>query len=175
MVNIIELDKEKMNAVRELASVGVKISDAKNALSKLKEEEKTYLDEREKATVAKIQAVLDDSADLLKSAHGNYEQIHGLCQTISAFCDFLIEAQGEFHGLLEAFVEHREGWDKEFERQNAELAEARRGIAVERSFLENAKKDVEKAQEKLKEDRIKIADDRGTIDRAIKRLSEGRI
>lgn len=174
-MEIQELTKENMDSVKELAATNIKISEAKNMLFKLQSDEASYIEEREKKTLTKIQALLDESADILRQTHENYEQVHEFCREITSFCDFLSEAHGKFGGILENFQKHSDEWDKEFDRQNAELAEIRKNIIVERGILAGEKKGIEEARKGLEKEMAKMRDERGTLDRAIKRLREGKI
>lgn len=174
-MEIQELNKENMDTVKELAATNIKISEAKNILFKLQEQETEYLEEREKKALARIDKVLEDSRELLANAKGNYEEIHEFCRTITSFAEFLSEAHTKFGGVLESFKERNDEWNKELDRQNAELAEIRKNITIERSLLANEKKNIEEARKSIEKEMKKMVDERGTLDRAIKRLKEGRI
>lgn len=170
-----ELTKENMDATKELAATNMKISEAKNIIFKLQEDETKYLEEREKKALERIDKVLDDSRELLDLAKGNYNEVHEFCKTITTFANFLSEAHTKFGGILESFKERNDEWNKEIDRQNAELAETRKNILIERSLLENEKKNIEKARQEIEKAMIKMKDERATLDRAITRLKEERI
>ncbi len=140
-----------MDIVKELAATNMKISDAKNILFKLQEDETVYLEIREKKALAQIEKILDESKELLDKTHENYDEIHDLCVSVCSFADFLTEAHGKFQGLLETYKESSDRWDAEFAKRHAELAEIKKNLAVERSIIENEKKGIEKAKQKIKE------------------------
>lgn len=164
-----------MDSVKELAATNLKISEAKNIIFKLQEDETVYLEEREKKALVRIDKVLEDSRELLDLTKGNYNEVHEFCKTISSFANFLSEAHTKFGGVLESYKERNDEWNIEIDRQNAELEEIRKNITIERSLLANEKKNIEKAREGIEKEMKKMVDERGTLDRAIIRLKEGRI
>lgn len=169
------VDKEKMDSLKALAETNMKVSETKNILIKLEETETEYLVGREKKAMERIQKVHDDSADLLKETHSNYELTSSLLTSVSASADFLGTAYEQFKGLLTDFEERNEVWEKNCEKWEANAAEVRQKIKVDQVKLENAKKSQEIREKAIENSLIKLADDEGTLKRAIGRLKEGRI
>ena len=64
-----------MEALEKLAATNLLISNAKNALFKLKEDEARYLSEREQKTLDKIQKVFEDSETILNNAKKNEAEL----------------------------------------------------------------------------------------------------
>jgi hypothetical protein len=172
MLNIQELDKEKMDIMKELADTRLKISEAGNVLTQLKTDESTYLNKREKKALDGIEKILEDSKDLLIKTHENYDEIHKLCQTISSFTGFVLEAHGKFQDLLTDFNTRSESWDREVARQHGELAEIRRNINTERTIIENEQKGIKAALKKIEKEKTLIESRQSQIKVAIELLNK---
>jgi len=169
------LEQKKMDTVKELANANMKISEAKNALFKLQEEETEYLEQREKKALSKIDNMLVESKDLLSKVYENYEETHKFCREVVKYSEFLSESHEKFSGLLEIFDKKNKEWDKKVEKQQKEFDKLKEIISIEKTFIKNEKTNIEKAQIRLRDERKKLDSDRGTVERMIIRLKEGRI
>lgn len=154
-----DIEQQKRDALRLIADTNMAVSKAKNDLFAIQRDETTYLEEREKKAIARIQAVLDDSKDILDQAHGNYSAVKELCRDISELCSFLSEASGKFSDLLKVFEERNEAWDRDVEQTRAELAEISRKQALLATEQENEKKNIARDKAKILSD-LKVIDSR---------------
>lgn len=145
-----------MDSAKELAATNIKISEAKNIIFKLQEDETTYLEEREKKALVRIDKVLDDSRDLLAKAHENYNEVHEFCRTINEFASFLSETQSKFQDLLTEFKDRDDAWGNEVKRREKEFADLRTAIDIDKTIIENDKKTIEKAKESIEKDKAVI-------------------
>lgn len=125
-MELITLEKQKMDILSEIATTNMKISEAKNLLTTLQEKETEYLIIREKKALTKITKVLEESKDLLDKTHQNYEHIHEFCKTLSGYADFLDETHEKFSKMLETFAKRNEIWDENAKRQYEEIARQRK-------------------------------------------------
>ncbi len=169
------LSKEKMDAMRALADTNMEIGVAKNTLIKLQEQETSYLEEREKKVMIRIQKILDDSKDLLAEAQSNYSQIRELHGTVSSFTEFLKEAYQAFLGLLKDFRERNDAWDNKVSEIETGFENLKRQINTDKVRIKNDTETLERAKAQMLIERRKIDDDRGELDRAIKRLKQGKV
>lgn len=170
-----ELSKERMDAFRELAETNMKIGEAKNSLAKVKEAEEAYLKERDEKATERIQKIIEDSRDLLKEVKENYGEIHNLANTASSFAGFLLEMSDTFVGLLADFQEKDKLWNEKTKRQEEEFEQVRNEIRADKVKIKNDLEAITRKKQLLAEDRRKLDDERGTLERAINRLKEGRI
>ncbi len=120
-----ELEKEKMDALRAVADANMKASEARVALSKLKEDEAKYLKEREKLAFDLIASVIAQSKELLKDAYANYDQIRSIEASVSQLSKWVIDTSGELSALFEDFKKQQELWNTEVRRIEQELAQKR--------------------------------------------------
>lgn len=175
MSDIIEVTKEHMEALKALSDTNMKIGEARATLIKLEEQETSYLEEREKKVLARIQKVLDDSKELLAEAQANYTQIRELRNTVSSVTDFLSKAYEAFMGMLKDFREKNDLWDNKVSEIEEGFAKIRQEINNDKVRIKNDREALERWEKSLDLQRKKIDSDRGELDRAINRLKEGRI
>lgn len=166
------VDTEQMNALKVLADTNLKISEAKNALFKMREDETTYLVAREKKALDRIQRVLDESEALIKQTKTNYSELNDLFKSASQLSDFIIEAQGNFKKMLADFDERSVVWEAKVAEKEEEIAEARKKLQIDTVTIANEKKNIAKANAKIVEDNRKITDAWGEIERELNRLKE---
>ncbi len=169
------LDKEKMESVRALAETNIKISEARNTLSSLKSIENSYLADREAKALKIIAKVIDDSSSILKEAYANHEEIKSLSKTVSEFSSFLAEAHDKFRLLVTEFDQKNAVWNEVMRQKEEETTRIKQEIASDRVRIKNDQDSIRRREEILRQEKRKIDDERGTIERAIKRLREGKI
>lgn len=169
------LEKSKMDAIKELADTSIKISEAKNIIFKLQEDETEYLVLREKKALEKIEKVVRESKELLEQSKSNYEEIHGLCRQVSELILFLTTTQSSLADLLREFNERSDLWDIEVKDQLAEIEEVKRKNQIDKTLIENDQKTIKVELKKLENEQIKINDQRETIKRIIERLKNNKI
>lgn len=169
------LEKEKMDSIKALSDVHIRISDAKNILFKLQEDETEYLVKREEKALTRIKKVIEDSQDLLDKAHQNYDEIHLFLQTITSYADFLQESHTKFQGLLTDFEERNTLWEEQVKRTEEGFAKQRQFIKQDAEEIEARRDAVEKATKQITNEKRKLESDRGTVERMIIRLKENRI
>lgn len=174
-MNELELEKSKMDSIKEIADNNIKISEAKNALFKLQEEETEYLMVREKKAMHRIQKTVEDSAELVEEANKNHGQIKELGNEVSQFVQNLIKISSDYHQLLKEFEDRNVEWECNIGQQQDDIAKIKRHLNIEAVQIQNDKKSLEQAKKQLIDDQKKLASDRGTINRTINRLKEGRI
>lgn len=162
-MEITELEKSKMDSMKELADTNIKISEAKNLLFKLQEDETQYLVVREKKALEKIQKALDDSKELLDKTHKNYEKIHEFCQSVSSYADFLSETHKKFQEMLEVFKSRNQIWDGNAKQHYEELARQRKIVEQDTQAIEQREKQIKEAQEGLEKDRKRIESLQATL------------
>lgn len=169
------ITSEQMESMKALADLNMKLSEGKNSLYRLQEQESEYLEEREEKAMRRIQEVVDASRGMVREANENYSRIMELSRETAAFIDEVNKVQALFQETLRDFNERNQLWEKEMERQQNQIDEAKRLIMIDRNLVENERKSIERARISLAEDRKRVESDRGTVDRAIKRLKNNRI
>lgn len=144
LMNIQELNKQTMTAMETLANTNVKIGEAKGILQKLQEIETTYLEEREKATVLKIDSILNESEHLLSKIHSNHEEINHFYSTTASFVGFLSEIQDKFLKTITSFNQKADQWEEYVKKTQSKIDLLNRDIKVQQQGIETDKKSIEK-------------------------------
>lgn len=164
-----------MEALKSLAETNLQVSAVKDTLGKLKNEEKVYIEEREKKVLAQIEEMIAESGSILTEAYQNYNAIHDLSKNSAEFATFLSEAYQDFQNLKETFDTSTSEWEKSVEATQKGFENVRNQIKVDKIKAQNDNEAIEKAQKALGVERRKIRDERETLERAILRLKENRI
>lgn len=142
--------KEHMDSLKELADTNVKISEAKNLLFKLQEEETDYLIAREKKAMDKINNVLLESKELLEQTHSNYNEVHQFCQTVSGYVDSMTLLYQRFQDMNQVFHSKNEIWEENLKIINQELADQRHEIQRDKKQIEEREKAIAEQKESIK-------------------------
>lgn len=164
-----------MEALKALADTNVKIGEIKGVLTKLKEEEATYLSDREAKTVKHVQKVLKDSEDALNKAFSNYEEIKKFASETTEFAAYLHEAQEDFQILKDTFDAYTKAWADDIKTTENMLLELKEQVKLDQEKIDSEKKKIAKDWDKVAEEKKKLKDERETLDRAIARLKEKRV
>lgn len=147
-----EVSKEQMQALQTLADTNLKISEAKNTLLRLQEEETDYLVSREKKAVEKIEQVVKDSQSLVNEIKDNHEKVQEFYQTVSSFTGFMTETYDKFHHISEDFEKRTEAWEIKVKTQMSDVSLIRKEVQKDREKLDKeleALKDKEKGLKAL--------------------------
>ncbi len=164
-----------MEALAKLAETNMKVSEAKNALFLLQENETKYLTSREKKALERIQKVFDDSSELIKQTTENYKGIDEILRTAREASSFLIEAQEKFAVILTDFEARDATWREIAAKREEEIANLLKRAKLDATIIANEKKNIEKENASIEIQKQKIADQWGEIDRELKRLKEKKV
>lgn len=174
-MNEIQVDTKRMEALRGLADLNIQISNARTALTKLQEIETDYLVSREKKAMERIDGILKRSEDLIAEAGKNYEQITDLSKAVAEGAAILGEAYEAFSEVARLFEERGIIWEKDAKRQEERIEKAWQAIKIDRVKLDNERATVEDSKKDLAEKVRKYTDDRAALERDIKRIQKGKI
>lgn len=164
-----------MESLQALAETNMQISEAKALLSQIREDEVSYLAEREKKALARIQKIHDESEEIARKTKENYAEVHEICVLASGMVGFVHESHRQLSELAQTLEEKSVEWEKQEEKVLADLAETKKLLYADRIKVQNERKGLENAKKAFAKDVKKLQDDRGTLERAIKRIKEGRI
>lgn len=174
-MNEIETNKQHMEALQSLANANVKISEAKESLSKLMAQETEYLTAREGKAIQRVNEVLVQSKEVLKEIGSNYDKVKEYESLVSEGAKFLSELLEKFSALVVAKETRYEAWEKELDSQEETILSQRNSLKMDAVNIDALRKQQDARNIELNKLERKIQDERGTLDRAIKRLKEKRI
>jgi len=165
IMEIIEIEQKKMDALRVLSETNLEMSKAKALLLELQKNERAYFNDRENRVSVTIQKLMDDSSDVIRSATATYDEIMALSKEISAFVDILVDANTQFDTIISDFERKKEEWDTEVKEKDKQVEENNRKIESIQTIIKNDKVSISKELKKL-EDRVRIVSAReGDVER----------
>ena len=174
-MNEIEVTKQHMEALKALADINVKIGVARGVLTKLEETETEYLVSREKKAVDRIQKVLDDSGALVEQINKNYEAVESFAQAVGEGSKILEDACVKFKELTDAFDKRSELWERDIANREETMLSLARALKVDGIKIQHQRENLDRMTVDINNKTRKMQDERGTLDRAIKRLKEGKV
>lgn len=145
-----EISQQNMQAINELAKTNMLISEAKNSLFKLKENEKQYIEEREKIAVESVNEVLNNSKKLLDETLKNTKEMQEFHESVRQFAETLGHIQDRLEEDVKDFTKRTIEWEKSIKSQQDEIAESKKHLKIERNELENDKKTLKSKETSLK-------------------------
>ena len=174
-MNIETLKKEEFETVKALSEMSLKISEARQTLTELKNTETEYITERENKVVAQIQIIFDKSDSLVKQINKNHKDVNQLCLVVSEYKEFVKDGYNKFTELLNDFNERSTEWDlmvkdkyEEFSRLENEVKQSKESIKRDFDLIE-------KQKEEIRKEKIKLEDKQQIIKRTVERLKNKQI
>ena len=174
-MNEIEVSAEHMKALQVLAGVNLTISEAKNSLTRLQEQETEYLVSREKKAVDIIKNALEISHNLVEETNKNYDVLNDFARNVATGASFLEEAYQKFQGLVESKDTFYEAWERDIKNQEETVTALRNNLKVDAVTIDAQRKALNALHVGLDARKRKIDDERGEIDRKIMRFKQGKI
>lgn len=166
------VDKQTMESLAALANMNLKISEARNTLSKLESLEEAYLTKREQKALARVAKALEESKGLQAETRKNHEEIKNLSDTITSSAGFLATVYKDFEVLMAKLDARNKAWEAGVKKQEAEIDFMKRDINTERVRIANTKESLERQKVLLSEEKIRINDQRGVLERMVERISK---
>lgn len=166
-----ELLKEKMEVVKAIAQANIELSRAKETFSKLKEEEKEYLKDREKLVLERIDAAVAGSKHLLDEIHENHEKVKDFYKSVMLCSDFLDEAYEKFSELVVNFNEKSERAEKVITEKEENLSLLKKDIDIQRSRIESDMEIIKKKEKFIKDEKALIESRQKQIKAALQVLN----
>lgn len=148
-MNIHELDTETMQKLERLADINVQISKAKTILSQLSEEEASFLEDREKKAVEKVNSILEHSQSIVDQINHNHDQVTQFHNTVVSFVGFLEEIYDKTKGLMESFDTQSEQWEAKVIEQDESLSTRKALLDKQTNALAEEKENLKKKEKDL--------------------------
>lgn len=169
------INKEEMDALKQLVETNEKIGVARVALADLEKTETKFIEQREKKAEKAVEKILEKSFAVIEKAKKNYEDVQNFHNTVKSFADYLVEGQKKFTKLVDAFDSASEKWEEKVKKQENILSLTAKSLKEQENAIEKDKIEVEKAQKDIKNAQKKIADDEARLARIVERLKNNRI
>lgn len=150
------LDHEKFEGARELASISMKIAQARALISSLDESRAEYLDQREREALERIELAFAKSVDFLRAVGDNHDELVKYRNELTDYCND-----------LRYFNERVTASHAEFENYFAdEQQKLDAKLALMKELQQQTKRDISLVQAERKQiatDRRKLADEERSI------------
>lgn len=165
------LDKEKFDALKELGVIQTKIAECSAVLSSIQAETDAYILERENKVIARIEALYVASKDALSEIQKNHK-------ALTLFKNEVSGSHESLSAILLVFKQFREEQEKvtalgeqQLEDKAKQLEDIRNVLAGQRAIIEADAQAVRAERKWLEEERIRVNDQRETLQRAFNRMT----
>ena len=167
------LDTEKFDSLKELADIQTQIASGRATLGQIKVETDAYLTEREQEVLVRIETVLKESEGALREIGSNRDALQKYGSELTLMGGDLQAILLLFKDVCAKQLEVTGLDDRRLERKAEELVRVQNALKAERSVIEADRAANVQDREWIAIERLKLNDERATLDRAIKRLKEG--
>lgn len=151
-----ELEHEKFEGAKELAEIGVMLSQTQAALGLLQGEEVKYLAEREERVTNRIQKALADSAELITKIGENHttlvayriqvtelhEFVMALLKSVTDCMDLLTTTTNELDKRIGQHQEDMRKFAEETKKERITIEESNKSIEIEKGRIKDSKRDI---------------------------------
>lgn len=158
------LDHEKFQGAKELATITTQISMGRALLISLKESEEQYLGEREIKAVQRVKDALTSSENLIKEIGANHDELVGyrtdlgvahegvrsLIQSVTDCVRELNEATEALNAQVDSHNANVKKFTEETKRERALIKGEREGLESEKAIIARDKKLIKDQRETLK-------------------------
>ena len=142
-----------MDTLKVLADTNMKIGEAKLLLQSLSASETEYLQLREEKALDRINKMVSESSELLDTVTRNYSEVTDLANSASVMAAFLVEAYDVFHSLIEDFNKHNDEWEEKVRKNHEELSMSSIRIRSEQNAIDQDKKSIASAFNKIADEK----------------------
>lgn len=155
-MNLTTLDQRTMESMKILSETNVEIGKAKGILADLQATEATYLEEREKKAVERIDNLLTQSEDILARIGLNYDEVRQFANDVTTYVGFLKELQQKVLVAIESFNQKADTFDQYVAQEEARLAEIKKDLEVREKQMVIDKQSVADGLKRIKEGKLLI-------------------
>lgn len=165
-MDIIKLQHETFDAVRELTNIHTAIADGRTALESLKASTEDYLTGREKEAIGRIERVLIESRAALDEVGRNHEALTKYSVELRGYTELLRTLNGDLLAFAALLRERMAAADKKLDEKLAEINEATHDLKVIHANIVEDRKQLAREQAQINEERRLLKDQRKAFERA---------
>lgn len=175
IMEIIEIEQKKMEAIKTLSDLSMKISKAQESLIKIEGEKDSYFAVREKELAEKLSTLLQDSQGILNQTYSNYEEIQAFCSKVEGFALVVSKLLEDLTQAQDLFEEREEEFKNVLKIEEERISAIKNELKIKEIHLENEKVGLIHREKELTKQETKAKDLLEELKRGITRLKEGRI
>lgn len=159
----IEIEKDKMDTLKQLANVNIEISNGKAILQNLKDDIDDFLKERKVLETGVIDRVRIESKQIVDDIYKDFSKIHAYYNEIHSYTGFLQELQVNIHTQIGTFKETSKDFMEYIASEQNKLSELKKDIENDRLINKNELESIEKAKVQLNKERIHLESQQATL------------
>lgn len=170
MQQIHELDEKTMSQLQLLADTNVKIGEARGILADLEATKDNYLEEREKATIAKIADILRQSTNMIEQMNSNYTEIKSFHDTVISMVTFLSDIQTGVSNVVADFADQQTLFEEYVNQKETEFSSMQQNLELQTSAIKADKASIAQQYKSIAADKALIESRQQQIISAMKTL-----
>lgn len=171
-MDITILNKETMDAMRELAKVNMEFSDAKIKLNTMKGEVQEFLDERDKKDKVRLDKLLKESSELVQEIRDNNAQVTTYFNELKAFSGFLNEFHEAITSISNDFKVDSERFMEFVKREELHLEETRKELHSQMEYISSEKTNIEINKKEIEKEKRLIESRQAQMRSALQVISK---
>lgn len=173
-MEIHDVEQKKMDILKELAEATQKVGEARADFAEVKENEDNFYRFREEQALQRVANVLSESSEIITKIDENRDFITKITGIVFGLIEFLHNSYSEFESFVALFREHQTAWERHVKEVEDKLTDTKKGQDLLANKLKNKEKSLSDLSAKLEKERKQNRYDRDALERAIKRLNQGK-
>ncbi len=158
-----ELEKDKMDTLKQLALVNIEISNSKAILQALKSEIKDFLEKRKLLEVDVINKVYIESKGLIDEIKKQFSKIHAYYNEIRSYTVFLEELQSNISLQIDIFKQNSKEFNRYIQNEFSTISELKKDLENDKLINKNEFESIEKTKIQLAKDRLHLESQQQTL------------
>lgn len=158
-----EIEHEKMEAMKALADITSQISIGREKLSELRLEMSSFLSERDRLDKLRLTKLLDESKDLIGEIKKNYQELKNYANDLKSHTAFI----GETHDTIKVIIQSIANTSSEFktfiDEEIDKVAVMKAELEIDKRQVVEDNKEIENSREEIKKDRARIESQQATL------------
>jgi chromosome segregation ATPase len=167
-MQIEQIDKARMDGLRELSITQNKVGEAKMALDKLQKATAEFITQREKEALEKIDELFKQSGEIVAQINKNFAETTQFANTVATFSGFLEEMYLKVMDMLSLLEEKNKAWEAKLNKRTEDLSVVESKLQEQARILEKEKQNIEVLNKKLDDKHKLLASRRASLEQAIK-------
>lgn len=167
-----DLEKDKMDTLKQLAEVNIEISNAKAILQNLKVNIQDFLEKRKLLEEDNIRKVYSESKGIIDEIQKEFSKIHAYYNEIRSYTVFLQELQSNIISQIDVFTENSEEFIQYIQGEFTKISELKKDLENDRIINKNEFDSIQKAKVQLSKDRKHLESQQDTLATSFKEIKK---
>jgi chromosome segregation ATPase len=168
----IELEKTKMDVMKEIADSNLILSGLRADIKKMEKDKDEFFQQRQDQLESRLYSFLRNSQSLVKETEENYIYVHNFYEELKKFAELVKEQRNEVKKQLDDLKDKTVDFTNSMNRNIEELSKIRSGINSDFAAIEKEKKYIKQQQVEIAKDRADLSVRNANLMTALKALKE---